>query len=106
MFVVLSLGRRRIVHINVPAHPTAEWTSKQIVEAFPWDDAPKYLQRDRDGVFGRVFQRQVKAMGIQQLVSAPRCPWQNGYVERVIGSIRRECLDHVIVFVSVRRYTP
>ncbi|MBZ0137240.1 MAG: integrase core domain-containing protein [Planctomycetes bacterium] len=98
VFVVLSLGRRKILHFNVTAHPTARWTAQQIVEAFPWDDAPKYLQRDRDRIFGLVFQRQVKAMGIEELVSAPRSPWQNGYVERVIGTIRRDCLDHVIVF--------
>ena len=97
VFVVLSLGRRRIVHINITAHPTAQWTAQQIVEAFPWDDVPAYLQRDRDGVFGNLFQRQVQAMGIEELVSAPRSPWQNGYVERVIGTIRRECLDHCIV---------
>ena len=98
VFVVLSLGRRKILHVNVTAHPTAEWTAQQIVEAFPWDEAPKYLQRDRDRIFGLVFQRQVKAMGIEELVSASRSPWQNGYVERVIGTIRRECLDHVIAF--------
>ncbi|MDC1142329.1 integrase core domain-containing protein [Planctomycetota bacterium] len=98
VFVVLSLGRRKIIHLNVTASPNARWTAQQIVDAFPWEDAPKYLQRDRDSIFGHVFQRQVKAMGIEELVSAPRSPWQNGYVERVIGTIRRECLDHVIVF--------
>lgn len=98
VFVVLSLGRRKILHINVTAHPTAQWTAQQIVEAFPRNDVPTYLQRDRDGVFGNVFRRQVKAMGIEELISAPRSPWQNGYVERVIGTIRRDCLDHVIVF--------
>lgn len=98
VFVVLSLGRRRILHLNVTANPTAEWTAQQIVEVFPWDDLPEYLQRDRDGTFGHVFQRQVKAMGIEELVSAPRSPWQNGYVERVIGTMRRDCLDHVIIF--------
>ena len=98
LFVVLSLGRRRILHINVTAHPTAQWTAQQIVEAFPWNDVPAYLQRDRDAIFGYVFRRQVQAMGIEELISAPRFPWQNGYVERVTGTIRRDCLDHVIVF--------
>lgn len=98
VFVILSLGRRMIIHINVTAHPTAEWTAQQIVEAFPWDVAPKFLQRDRDGTFGNAFRRQVQAMGITELVSAPRSPWQNGYVERVIGTIRRDCLDHIIAF--------
>ncbi|MBK9974042.1 MAG: transposase [Planctomycetes bacterium] len=98
VFVVLSLARRQILHVNVTALPTAEWTAQQIVEAFPWGDVPTYLQRDRDATFGNVFRRQVRAMGIKELISAPRSPWQNGYVERVIGTIRRDCLDHVIVF--------
>ena len=98
VFVVLSHERRRIVHFNVTTQPTAEWTAQQLREAFPWDTAPRYLLRDRDRIFGRNFVDQVKAMGIKQVLSAPRSPWQRAYVERVIGSIRRECLDHVIVF--------
>jgi putative transposase len=105
VFVVLSHERRRIVHINVTAHPTAEWTAQQIVEAFPFDSAPKYLLRDRDRIYGQEFRKQVEALGIQDVLSAPRSPWQSPYVERVIGSIRRECLDHVIVWgeESLRR---
>lgn len=97
VFVVLSLSRRRILHVNVTRHPTGEWTARQIVEAFPWGDVPNYLQRDRDGIYCEAFKRQVNAMGIEELISAPRSPWQNGYVERVIGTIRRECLDHMVV---------
>lgn len=98
VFVVLSLSRRKILHVNVTGHPTAAWTAQQVVEAFPWGDVPDYLQRDRDGIYGELFKQQVKALGIEELISAPRSPWQNGYVERVIGTIRRECLDHMIVF--------
>ena len=98
VFLVLAHERRRIVHFNVTAHPTAEWTAQQFREAFAWDTAPRYLLRDHDRIFGRNFVDQVKAMGIKQVLSAPRSPWQRAYVERVIGSIRRECLDHVIVF--------
>jgi transposase InsO family protein len=105
VFVVLAHDRRWIVHFNVTAHPTAEWTSQQLREAFPFDQVPRYLLRDRDGIFGCDFTRHVKAMGIQEVLSAPRSPWQRAYVERVIGTIRRECLDHVIVFseASLRR---
>ena len=98
VFVVLAHDRRRILHFNIAAHPTAEWTAQQIVEAFPFDTAPKYLLRDRDRIYGFEFRKQVEAMGIKEVLSAPRSPWQRAYVERVIGSIRRECLDHVIVF--------
>lgn len=98
VFVVLAHERRRIVHFNVTTHPTGEWTAQQLREAFPWDTAPRYLLRDHDRIFGRAFVDQVKAMGIKQVLSAPRSPWQRAYVERVIGTIRRECLDHVIVF--------
>jgi transposase InsO family protein len=90
--------RRRVVHFNVTTHPTAEWTAQQIVEAFPFDSAPKCLLRDRDRIYGYEFRKQLKVMGIKEVLSAPRSPWQRAYVERVIGSIRRECLDHVIVF--------
>jgi len=86
------------------AHPTAEWTAQQLREAFPWDTAPRYLLRDRDRIFGKDVVDQVKAMGINQVLSAPRSPWQRAYVKRVIGSIRRECLDHVIVFGEGRLY--
>jgi transposase InsO family protein len=81
----------------VTANPTAEWTARQITEAFPEDSAPRYMIRDRDGVFGDVFRGRVKAMGIEEVVIAPRSPWQSPYVERLVGSLRRECLDHVIV---------
>jgi transposase InsO family protein len=94
VFLVLAHERRRIVHFAVTAHPTAEWAAQQLREAFPWDSAPRFLLRDRDRIFGRDFVEQVKAMGIKQVLSAPRSPWQRAYVER----IRRECLDHLIVF--------
>src|SRR5262249_21297005 len=90
---------------NVTAHPTAEWTAQQIVEAFPFESSTKYLLRDRDRIYGIEFRQQIEAMGIKEVLSAPRSPWQRAYVERVIGSIRRECLGHVIVFdeKSLRR---
>ena len=97
VFVVLAHHRRRVVHFNVTEHPTAQWTGQQIIEAFPWDTAPKYLLRDRDAIYGSQFQRRVKSMGIEEVLTAPRSPWQNAFVERVIGSIRRDCLDHAIV---------
>jgi len=95
---ILAHERRRILHFNVTAHPTAEWTAQQLRNAFPWDSAPRYLLRDRDRIFGDNFTRQVQDMGIKQVLSAPRSPWQRAYVERIIGTIRRECLDHVIIF--------
>lgn len=98
VFLVLAHDRRRILHFNVTAHPTAEWTAQQLHEAFPWDTAPRYLLRNRDRIFGDDFVKQVKAMGINEVLSAPRSPWQRAYVEQAIGTIRRECLDHVIVF--------
>jgi putative transposase len=105
VFLVLAHDRRRILHFNVTAHPTAEWTRQQLREAFPFDQLPRYLLRDRDAIFGDDFREQVRDMGIREVLSAPRSPWQRAYVERVIGSIRRECLDHVIVFheSSLRR---
>ena len=98
VFLVLAHDRRRILHFNVTTHPTAEWTGQQLREAFPFDQLPRYLLRDRDRIFGDDFREQVRDMGICEVLSAPRSPWQRAYVERVIGSIRRECLDHVIVF--------
>ncbi len=105
VFLVLAHDRRRILQFGVTAHPTAEWTVQQLRNAFPWNSAPRYLLRDRDRIFCKDFIEQVKAMGIKQVLSAPRSPWQRAYVERVIGSIRRECLDHVVVFneSSLRR---
>lgn len=97
VFVVLAHARRRIVHFNVTEHPTAQWTAHQISEAFPWEAAPRYLVRDRDRVYGPAFTDRVECMGIEEVLTAPRSPWQNPFVERVIGSIRRECLDHVVV---------
>ncbi len=96
-FLLLSHDRRRIVHFNVTEHPSAEWAGRQLIEAFPWDTAPRYLIRDRDKIYGRNFTRRTHALAIKQVLIAPRSPWQNPYVERVIGSIRRECLDHVII---------
>src|SRR6266571_3558008 len=98
VFIVLAHNRRRVVHFNVTAHPTAAWTAPQMLEAFPFDTAPKYLLRDRDCIYGQEFRKQVEAMNINEVLSAPRSPWQRAYVERIIGSIRRECLDHVIIF--------
>ena len=98
VFLVLAHDRRRILHFAVTAHPTSEWTAQQLREAFSWDTVPRYLLRDRDRIFGKDVVDQIKAIGINQVLSAPRSPWQRAYVERVIGTIRRECLDHVIVF--------
>ena len=95
--MVLAHHRRRVVHFNVTEHPTAQWTGQQIIEVFPWDTAPKYLLRDRDAIYGSQFQKRAQSMGIEEVLSAPRSPWQNAFVERIIGSIRRDCLDHVVV---------
>ena len=97
VFVVLSRNRRRVVHFNVTEHPSAEWTAQQIIEAFPWGTAPRFLLRDRDAVYGHRFRRRLAGLGVTEVLTAPRSPWQNAYVERLIGSIRRECLDYVIV---------
>ena len=94
----MSNERRRVIHFNVTESPTAAWTGQQIVNAFPWDTAPRYLLRDRDGKYGEEFIRRVESMDIQQVPISARSPWQNPYVERVIGSIRRECLNHTIIF--------
>ena len=97
VLVVLSHDRRRLMHFNVTEHPTAGWTARQLIEACGLEETPRHLTRDRDQVYGERFSRQAKALGISEAVVAPRSPWQNAYVERVIGSIRRECLDHVVV---------
>lgn len=96
-FVVLLHDRRWVVHFNVTQHPTAEWTAQQIREAFPEETAPRFLLRDRDQIYSEHFHCGVKAMGIEEVTTAPHSPWQNPYVERLIGTIRRECLDHVII---------
>jgi putative transposase len=101
VFVVLAHDRRRVVHVNVTESPTAQWTGQQLVEAFPWDTAPRYLLRDRDAVYGVVFSSRVQAVRIREVKTAPRSPWQNPYVERLIGTLRRECLDHVVVLNEV-----
>jgi transposase InsO family protein len=104
VFLVLAHERRRIPHFNVTAHPTAEWTAQQLRNAFPWDSAPRYLLRDRDRIFGDDFTQQVRDMGIEQALCAPRSRWQRAFVERVIGTIRRECLDHVIILSEAALY--
>lgn len=98
VFIVLAHDRRRLLHFNVTAHPTAEWTAKQMVEAFPWEKAPRYLLHARDSIYEGSFRQRVRGMGIREVLTAPRFRWHNPYVERLVGSIRRECLDHVVVF--------
>ena len=97
VFLVLAADRRRIVHFNVTEHPTAQWTAQQLTEAFPFDTSPNYLWRDGDGIYGKRVQRRIESLGFEEVVTAPASPWQNAYVERVIGSLRRELLDHVII---------
>src|SRR6266478_4663867 len=97
VLVVLAHHRRRVVHFNMTEHPTAHWTAQQIVDAFPDDSAPAYLLRDRDQVYGEQFRHRVKGIRIEEVLTAPHSPWQNPFAERLIGSIRRECLDHVLV---------
>ena len=96
--LILQHARRELLWLGVTAHPTAEWMAQQLTEAFGWRDAPCYIIRDRDGVYGEAFTQRVRAMGIRDRPISPRSPWQNGYAERLIGSIRRDCLDHVVVF--------
>ena len=97
VFVVLAHDRRRVVHFNVTDSPSALWTSYQIIQASPWDSAPRYVLRDRDCVYGHLFTRTLRSMGIQEVKIAPRSPWQNPYVERFVGTLRRDCLNHVLV---------
>jgi transposase InsO family protein len=96
-FVIIRLDRRDLVWINVTTNPTAEWVARQITEAFPWDGTSGYMIRDRDRIYGTVVTRRLRAMGIRDKPTAPASPWQNGFAERLIGSIRRECLDHIVV---------
>ncbi len=98
VFLVLGHDRRQLLWFEVTRHPTAEWLARQMTEAFPWASAPTYLVRDNDRVYGHVFTSRVRAMGIRDRPISPRSPWQNGYVERLIGTLRRECLDHVLIF--------
>jgi putative transposase len=97
VLVVLAHHRRRVLHFNVTEHPNAAWTAQQVVDTFPDDSAPTYLLRDHDGIYGPAFRQRVKGMGICEILTAPHSPWQNPFAERLIGSIRRECLDHVLV---------
>ncbi len=106
VFVVLAHDRRRIVHVNVTAHPTAAWTAQQLREAWPADTAPRFLLRDRDGIYGPEFRRTVAAVRVEEVVTPPRAPWQNPFVERLTGTLRRDCLDHLLVWNerSLRRH--
>ena len=97
VFLIMRHDRRRVVHFNISTGPTAQWAAQQIVQAFPFEEHPRFLLRDRDGIYGQYFRDRVKHMGIEEVLIAPRAPWQNPYIERLIGSIRRECLDHMIV---------
>jgi putative transposase len=97
MWIIISHDRRRILHVNVTDSPTAEWTAQQVVNAFPYDTAPKYLLHDRDSIYGKPFKNRVKSMGIKEVITAPKSPWQNPYAERWIGSARRDCVDHCII---------
>jgi transposase InsO family protein len=97
VLIVLVRHRRKVIHFNVTENPTSQWSAQHIVEAFPWDEPPRYLLRDRDNDYGTDFRKRIRIMCIEEVVTAPRSPWQNSYVERIIGSIRRECLENVIV---------
>ncbi len=97
VMLILSHDRRRVLHFDVTANPTAAWTSQQVVNAFPWDSAPRYMIRDRDGIYRPALRNRVRHLGVKCVVTARRSPWQNPFVERLIGSIRRDCLEHVIV---------
>ena len=96
-FVIVRLARRDLVWINITQKPTAEWIARQLTEAFPWTEAPRFLIRDCDCIYGEVARHRIRAMGIRDKPIAPASPWQNGFAERLIGSIRRECLDHLVI---------
>ncbi len=98
VFVILSLDRRRVIHFNVTRHPTAEWTSRQLIQAFPFESSPKYIIRDRDGIYGEKVLETIKFLNVNDIVISARSPWQNGYCERVVGTIKHECLNHMIIF--------
>ena len=95
--MILNHERRKLLHLAVTTNPTADWVARHVTEALPWDTSPKYIIRDRDRTYGRLYRDRLRSMGIQDVPVAPRSPWQNGFVERVIGSLRRECLDHVVI---------
>jgi putative transposase len=97
VFIVLEHGRRKVLHFNVTEHPTAAWTTQQMVEAFADRDAARYLIRDRDSIYGSEVRSRIKSLGMEEVLTAPRSPWQNPYAERLIGSIRRECLNHYVI---------
>jgi transposase InsO family protein len=97
VLVIVQLARRELVWVNVTAHPTAEWIARQLTEVFPWTEVPRYLLRDQDGIYGAAVTRRLRAMGIRDKPISPGSPWQNGFAERLIGSIRRECVDHTVV---------
>ena len=101
VFIVLRHDRRQVVHFNITTNPYAKWTAQQIINAFPYEEAPRFLLRDRDGIFGDDFKHRMKSMEIGEVPTAPRSPWQNPYAERIIGSIRRECLNHMIVLNEI-----
>jgi putative transposase len=97
IFLVIEHPQRRVLHFGITEHPTAEWTGQQVNEAFSERDAKRYVIRERDSIYGHEFRRRIQSLGVKEVVTAPRSPWQNAFVERLIGSIRRECLDHVVV---------
>jgi len=97
VFLVLEHKRRKVLHFGATEHPTAEWTAQRVVEAFADREVPKFLIRDRDGIYGDGFRRRVESLGVIEILTAPQSPWQNGFAERLIGSIRRECLDHMVI---------
>jgi putative transposase len=97
VLVVLAHDRRRVVHFNVTEHPTARWTGEQIIQSFPGGSEPRYLLRDRDSIYGSEFRERIRATGIEEIRTAPRSPWQNPFCERLIGSVRRDCLNHIII---------
>jgi putative transposase len=97
VLVILAHDRRRVMHYNVTEHPTAYWTGEQIIRAFPGGSEPRYLLRDRDSIYGQEFRERIRAIGIEEILTAPRSPWQNPFCERLIGSVRQDCLNHVII---------